>query len=104
MSTLTLITILVPAGLFAVQGSPHRGYMSLTDSLAILAGWLTIAPLRNSSGARRYLLAIHRGDGDYRRFLCGDSGRPVTRSYRKLTARQYLTGTAPSYRKSFYTR
>jgi hypothetical protein len=32
--------------------------MNVTGSLAILAGWLTIAPVRSSSGARRYLPAF----------------------------------------------
>jgi len=32
--------------------------MSLPGGLAILAGWLTIAPFQRCGGARRYLLAL----------------------------------------------
>jgi len=32
--------------------------MSLTGSLAILAGWLMITPLQQNGGTRRYLLAL----------------------------------------------
>lgn len=53
------ITIAVPIGLFRRSENQHHEGMSLTGSLAILAGWLMIMPLeRQGAGWRRYLQAL----------------------------------------------
>jgi hypothetical protein len=52
------ITILVPVGLSHFPQTAHPEGMSLTGSLAILAGWLMITPLNKRDGARAHLLTF----------------------------------------------